>query len=47
MGFIFLGIIRFENFDRFRKLCLFHSGKVTIYLRKFRTIFEKINPSLS
>ena len=47
MGFIFLGIIRFENFDRFGKLCFNHFGKVTIYLRKFRTIFEEINPSLS
>ena len=43
MGFIFLGIIRSENFDRFRKLCFNHFGKVTIYLIKFRTIFEEIN----
>ena len=47
MGFIFLGIIRSENFDRFRKLCFNHFGKVTIYLIKFRTIFEGINPSIS
>ena len=47
MGFIFLGIIRFENVDRFRKLCFNHFGKVTIYLIKFGTIFEKINTSIS
>ena len=47
MGFIFLGIIRSENFDRFRKLCIFnHFCKVAIYLIKFRTIFEEINPSI-
>ena len=47
MGFIFLGIIRSENFDKFRKMCLNHFGKVTIYLIKFITIFEEINPSIS
>ena len=47
MGFIFLGFIRFENFDRFRKLCFNHFGKVTIYLIKFITSFEEINPSIS
>ena len=47
MGFIFLGIIRSENFDKFRKLCFNHFGKVTIYLRKLRTFFEEINPSIS
>ena len=47
MGFIFMGIIRSENFDGFRKPCLNNFGKVTIYLIKFRTIFEKINPSIS
>ena len=47
MGFIFLGIIRSENFDRFRKLCFNHFGKVMIYLIKFKTIFEEINPSIS
>ena len=47
MCFIFLGIIRYENFDRFRKLCFNHLGKVTIYLRKVITIFEEINPSIS
>ena len=47
MEFIFLGIIIFENFDRFRKLCFNHFGKVTIYLIKFRTIFEEINSSIS
>ena len=47
MGFIFLGIIIYENFDRFRKLCFNHFGEVTIYLIKFRTIFEEINPSIS
>ena len=46
MGFIFLGIIRSENFDRFRKPCFNHFGKVTIYLIKLRTIFEEINPSI-
>ena len=43
----FMGIIRSENFDRFRKLCFNHFGKVTIYLIKFRMIFEEINPSIS
>ena len=47
MGFIFLGIIRFENFDRFRKMFFNHFGKVTIYLIKFRMIFEEINPCIS
>ena len=47
MGFILLVIIRSENFDRFRKLCFNHFGKVTIYLRKLKTIFEEINPSIS
>ena len=47
MGFIFLGIIRYENFDRFRILCFNHFGKVTIYLIKFKMIFEEINPSIS
>ena len=47
MGFILLGIIGPENFDRFRKLCFNHFGKVTLYLRKFGTIFEEINPSIS
>ena len=47
MGFIFLGIIRSENFDRFRKPCFDHFGKVTIYLINFKTIFEEINPSIS
>ena len=42
-----MGIIGPENFDRFRKLCFNHFGKVTIYLRKFGTIFEEINPSIS
>ena len=46
MGFIILGIIRSENFDRFRKLCFNHFGKVMIYLIKFRMIFEEINPSI-
>ena len=46
MGFILLGVIRFENFDSFRKLCFNHFGKVTIYLIKLRTIFEEINPSI-
>ena len=46
MGFIFLGIFRYENFDRFRKLCFDHFGKVTIYLIKFKMIFE-INPIIS
>ena len=27
----FMGIIRSENFDRFRKLCFNYFGKVTIY----------------
>ena len=47
MGFIFLGIIRSKNFDRFKKPCFNHFGKVMIYLIKFRTIFEEINPSIS
>ena len=47
MGFILLGIIKYENFDRFRKLCFNHFGKVNIYLIKFITIFEEINPSIS
>ena len=47
MGFIFLGIIRYENFDKFRKLCFNHFGKVTIYLIKLKTIFEEITPSIS
>ena len=47
MGFIFLGIIRSENFDRFTKLCFNHFDKVTIYLIKFRMIFEEINLSIS
>ena len=47
MGFIFLGIIRSEKFDRFRKLCFNRFGKVTIYLIKFIKIFEEINPSIS
>ena len=47
MGFIFLGIVRSENFDRFGKLCFNHFDKVTIYLIKFRAIFEEINPSIS
>ena len=47
MGFIFLGIIRSENFDRFRKLCFNHFGKVTIYLIKFKTIFKEINLIIS
>ena len=46
MGYIFLGIIRSENFDRFRKMCFSHFGKVTIYLIKVKTIFEEINPSI-
>ena len=46
MGFIFLGIVRSENFDRFRKLCFNHFGKVTIYLINFKMIFEEINPSI-
>ena len=47
MGFILLGIIISEKFDRFRKLCFNHFGKVTIYLRKLITIFKEINPSIS
>ena len=47
MGFIFLGIIISENFDRLRKLCSNHFGNVKIYLIKFITIFEEINPSIS
>ena len=42
-----MGFIRSENFDRFRKLCFSHFGKVTIYLIKFRMNFEDINPSIS
>ena len=42
-----MGIIRSKNFDRFRKSCFNHFGKVTIYLIMFRTIFEEINPSIS
>ena len=45
MGFIFLGIIISKNFDRFRKPCFNHFGKVMISLIKFRTIFEETNPS--
>ena len=47
MSFIFLGIIRSENFDMFRKLCFNHFGIVTIYLIKFKMIFEEINLSIS
>ena len=47
MGFIFLGIVKSENFDRFRKLYFNHFGKVTIYLIKFNMTFEEINPSIS
>ena len=47
MGFRFLGIIRSENFDRFRKLCFNHFGKVTVYLIKFIMVFEEINSSIS
>ena len=47
MGFIFLGIIISENYDRFRKLCFNIFDKVTIYLRKLIMIFEEINPSIS
>ena len=46
MGFIFLGIFRYKKFDRFRKPCFDHFGKVTIYLIKFKTIFE-INAIIS
>ena len=28
-------------------MCFNHFGKVTIYLIKFKTIFEEINPSIS
>ena len=47
MSFIYLSIIITENFDRFRKLCFTHFGKVMIYLIMFRMIFEEINPSIS